>query len=64
MDHFSGIGFSCPLNSNPGGKCKRRELSFFVFFLIDYLMRIMHGGNEKNVKNYPIYFEGYDSKLK
>jgi len=26
-------------------------------------MQIMHHGSETNVKNYPIYFEGYTSKL-
>jgi len=26
-------------------------------------MQIMHHGNETNVKNYPTYFEGYNSKL-
>lgn len=47
MNHFASIGFKCPTLSNPA----------------DYLMQIMHHESETNVKNYPIYFEGYKSKL-
>jgi len=48
VNHFASIGFKCPTLSNPA----------------DYLMRIMHSENEANIKNYPVYFEGYNSKLK
>ncbi|EAR86542.1 ABC-2 family transporter protein (macronuclear) [Tetrahymena thermophila SB210] len=47
INHFSSIGFSCPIKSNPS----------------DYLMSIMHGGSEVNVKNYEKYFQGYKNKL-
>ncbi|KAL4512208.1 hypothetical protein ABPG72_005210 [Tetrahymena utriculariae] len=48
VNHFSSIGFKCPQYSNPA----------------DYLMSIMHAEGEDNVKNYPIYFQGYETKLK
>jgi len=48
VNHFTSIGFKCPTHSNPA----------------DYLMQIMHSENETNIKNYPVYFEGYNTKLK
>ncbi|KAM3141201.1 hypothetical protein pb186bvf_006586 [Paramecium bursaria] len=45
IDYFSSIGFKCPHQSNP----------------MDYFMSIMHSDDDRNIKNYQIYFDNYES---